>query len=121
MIPTSLLAQNVVVTRRTSTGVDALNNPIYGSPTNGNGWNVVYNSVPVRLAFSTKAINFAKEGERIVPTGVMYYNIGYYLRPEDRILYQDYNGNIIEYVVTSVVEGRMGMTIDHYEAILGLP
>jgi hypothetical protein len=121
MIPPALLNISAVVVRRTSTGVDILNNPTYGSPTNGTGWNVVYNSVPVRLAFSTKAINFKKEGERIIPTGVVYYNAGYILMPEDRILFQDPNGNLIEYVITSIVEGRMGVIIDHFEALVSLP
>jgi hypothetical protein len=73
--------------------------------------------MPVRLAFSSKLIKFAKEGERIIPTGVMYYNTDYLLKPEDRVLTTDG----IEYVATSVVEGRTGATIDHYEVVLTLP
>ena len=117
MIPSAILSQNVTIKRRTSQGVDSLNNPNYGAPTGGLGWNIIYNSVPVRLAFSTKAIRFVAEGERIIPTGTMYYNQPYILQPEDRVLTSDG----IEYVITSVVEGRMGLTVDHYEAVLGLP
>lgn len=117
MIPGSILSQTVSIKRRTSQGVDALNNPTYGQPTSGAGWNTVYNSVPVRLAFNSKAIRFVAEGERVTPNGVMYYNTGFIIKPEDRVLTTDG----IEYVVVSVVEGRMGMSISHYEAILALP
>ncbi len=117
MIPIALLNQKVTIKRRQSTGRDSLNNPDYGAPTDGLGWNTVYNEVPVRLAFSSKLIRFVPEGERITPNGVMYYNTDFKLRPEDRVLTADG----IEYTVVSVVEGRMGMTISHYEAILQLP
>jgi len=117
MLPIALLSQTVTIKRRVSTGRDSLNNPNYGNPTSGLGWSTIYNSVPVRLAFSSKAIRFVAEGERITPNGVMYYNTGFIIKPEDRVLTADG----IEYVVVSVVEGRMGTSINHYEAILALP
>jgi hypothetical protein len=117
MLPLSILNQQVTVTRRTSQGRDSLNNPIYGSPTNGDGWNIVYTCVPARLAFSTKKIQFAPEGERISPVGIVYYNAGWDIKAEDRILV-----NGIEYTVISVVEGiAFGNVVDHYEAIVQLP
>ena len=118
MIPVSLLSQSVTIKRRTSTGRDALNNPTYGTPTSGQGWTTVYNSMAVRLAFNTKQIKFAPEGERILPTGIMYYNNTYALKAEDRVLTSDG----IEYNVISVVSGiNMGGVVDHFEAILALP
>jgi hypothetical protein len=117
LIPIALLSQNVVIKRRTSQGRDSLNNPIYGTPTSGSGWNTVYNSIPVRLAFSSKLVRFAGTGERIIPNGVMYYNVGPLLQPEDRVLTPDG----IEYTIISIVEGRMGMSVSHLEAILQLP
>ena len=117
MLPIALLSQKVTIKRRVSQGRDSLNNPSYGSPTGGAGWSTVYNDVPVRLAFSSKAIRFVAEGERVTPNGVMYYNTGPVLKPEDRVLTEDG----IEYNVVSIVEGRMGATINHYEAILALP
>ena len=117
MIPIALLSQTVTIKRRTSQGVDSLNNPVYGAPTGGLGWNTIYENVPVRLAFSSKVIKFVPEGERITPNGVMYYNTDYKLKAEDRVLTTDG----IEYTVVSVVEGRMGATVSHYEAILQLP
>lgn len=118
MLPIALLSQSVAIKRRASQGVDSLNNPTYGQPTSGLGWATIYNSVPVRLAFSSKAIRFVAEGERITPNGIMYYNPGFLLMPEDRVLTTDG----IEYNVVSIVEGRStGTTVDHYEAILQLP
>lgn len=118
MLPLSILNQKVAVKRRTSQGRDSLNNPVYGSPTNGSGWNTVYDCVPARLAFSTKPIRFAPEGERISPTGIVYYNAGWDIKAEDRIL----TPNGIEYTVISVVEGiTFGSVVDHYEAIVQLP
>jgi len=117
MLPVPMLSQIVTIKRRSSTGVDSLNNPNYGAPTSGLGWATIYNGVPVRLAFSSKAVNFQQTGERVQPVGVMYYNPGYLLQAEDRVLTADG----IEYNVISVVEGRMGTVITHYEAILQLP
>lgn len=117
MIPTGVLSQTVTIKRRTSTGRDSLNNPTYGAPTSGTGWDTVYNSVPVRLAFSSKAIRFVADGERVTPQGVVYLNTGYTILPEDRIITSDG----IEYVVISVVEGRMGAVVNHLELIIGLP
>lgn len=117
MIPIALLSQQVSIRRRQSTGTDSLNNPVYGAPTTGLGWSLVYQNMPVRLAFSSKLIRFVKEGERVSPNGVMYYNTDFKLKPEDRVLTADG----IEYTVISVVEGRMGATISHYEAVLQLP
>lgn len=117
MIPSAILSQTVTIKRRTSQGADSLNNPNYGQPTSGLGWDTIYDKMPVRLAFSSKAIRFVAVGERVTPNGVMYYNTGFLIKPEDRALTDDG----IEYNVVSVVEGRMGASISHYEAILQLP
>lgn len=118
MIPTAILNQTVSISRRISTGRDSLNNPIYGTPTSGVGWNTIYNNMPVRLAFNAKPVRFAPEGERILPTGIMYYNAGFDIKAEDRVLTADG----IEYNVISVIPGMtFGSVVDHYEAILQLP
>lgn len=118
MLPIALLNQTVSIKRRMSTGRDSLNNPTYGTPTNGAGWYTVYNNMPVRLAFSSKPLKFAMEGERVTPNGIMYYNMGFDIKPEDRILTADG----IEYNVISVIPGTtFGTVIDHFEAILQLP
>jgi len=118
MLPLNILNTTVDIRRRASTGRDALNNPVYGAPTDGAGWSVVYQNIAVRLAFSSKATNFANEGERITPTGVMYYNSGPDIKPEDRVITE----TGIEYNVISVVPGyAFGKVVDHYEAVLQLP
>lgn len=118
MLPVNLLNTTVDIRRRKSTGRDALNNPTYGSPTSGAGWSTVYQNVSVRLAFSGKDVRFAPEGERILPTGVMYYNAGPDIKSEDRVLTEDG----IEYNVIGVTIGySFGKVIDHYEAVLQLP
>lgn len=118
MLPGALLNQTVTIKRRLSTGRDSLGNPIYGAPTDGLGWSTIYTNIPIRLAFSTKQVRFAPEGERILPTGVMYYNPGPLLKAEDRVLTDDG----IEYNIISVQEGvGFGAVVTHYEAILQLP
>lgn len=119
MIPPNILNTTVTVKRRNSLGRDSLNNPIYGQPTQGDGWTNVYLNMPVRLAFSGKDVRFAPEGERILPTGVMYYNKPFLLENEDRVLTQDG----IEYVVIGLTigYGPVGKVVDHYEAVLQLP
>ena len=108
----------VTVKRRASTGRDSLNNPTYGAPTGGAGWSTAYSNMPARLAFSSKAIQFAMTGERPTPNGVVYYGPDYTLQAEDRILTTDG----IEYTVVSIVTGYINnQTIDHYEAIVALP
>ena len=117
MIPSAILNQIVTIKRRVSTGTDSLGNPIYGSPTLT--WSTIYTNMLVRLAFNSKLIQFAPEGERIQPSGVMYYNPGFTIKPEDRVLTNDTQ---IEYTVISVVSGNtFGTVVDHYEAILQLP
>jgi hypothetical protein len=117
MIP-GIFNTPVTVKRRVSTGRDSLNNPTYGNPTSGSGWSTVYASMPARLAFSSKAIQFATMAERPTPNGVCYYGPDYTVLSEDRILTTDG----IEYVVTSVVPGYINNTVvDHYEALLALP
>src|SRR4051812_46729904 len=111
-IPSAILNQTVTVRRRTSTGRDALNNPNYGAPTSGVGWDTVYTKMPVKLAFSTKQVRFAPEGERILPTGVVYYNAQYLLKAEDRVITDEG----VEYNVISVQPGNIGSIISHYEA-----
>lgn len=114
----SLLNIFVTVERRTSQGRDSINNPIFGDPVSGSGWAIEYSNVPVRLAFSSKALQFAMTGERPTPAGIMYVNPSYVILAEDRIITPDN----IQYVVTSVVPGYLnGQVIDHYECILGLP
>ena len=104
--------------RRVSQGRDALNNPEYGAPTDGAGWNTIYRKVPVRLAFSSKQVRFAPEGERIIPTGVVYMNPGYDIQAEDRVLTADG----IEYNVISVLKcTAMSAVIDHLEIVCQLP
>lgn len=121
MLPPALLNQSATIIRRQSSGRDSLNNPTYGQPTSGEGWSVIYTSVLVRLAFSGKPIKFAPEGERIQPTGVVYYNPGVEIHPEDRVLVF-LGKQLIEYNVISVVPGStFGSTIDHWEAIVQLP
>ncbi len=117
MIPPALLNESVTIKRRVATGVDSLNNPVYGTPTLP--WPSVYTNMPVRLAFSSKNVRFAPEGERILPTGVMYYNPKYQLKMEDRVL----TSGGIEYVVIGLTigYGPIGKTISHFEAVLQLP
>lgn len=118
MLPANVLTDKVSVVRRTSVGRDALNNPVYGEPTDGVGWNTIYDCVPCRLAFSSKIVRFAQEGERINPTGVMYYQTDFDIRAEDRVL----TDTGIEYNVISVVPAKtFGTMVDHYEAVLQLP
>lgn len=120
MIPIALLNETITVKRRTSQGRDTLNNPNYGSPTDGLGWNTVYDCVPVRLAFGSKPVQFSTEGERLTPNGIMYYNAnaGVDIKAEDRVITQ----TGIEYNVISVVPGRqMNSVVDHWEAVLQLP
>lgn len=113
-----ILNSTVTIKRRASTGRDALNNPTYGAPTSGSGWSTVYTNMPVRLAFSTKIVNFAKEGERIQPQGVMYFGTNYTIQQEDRVLTSDNR----EYVVTGLATGYLiGTVVDHFEANLSLP
>lgn len=119
MIPPNILNSTVIVKRRNSTGRDSLNNPIYGNATDGAGWSTVYVDMPVRLAFSGKDITFAPEGERILPTGIMYFNPPFSLQNEDRVLTPDG----IEYIVIGMTigYGPVGKVIDHFEAVLQLP
>ena len=118
MLPSGLLNENVIVKRRFSQGRDSLGNPIYGTPTQGDGWTNVYEDMPVRLAFTGKDVRFAPEGERILPTGIMYFNSQYELRMEDRVLTPDG----IEYNVIGITKAfLMAGVIDHYEAVLQLP
>jgi len=111
----------VTVKRRLSIGAasrDALNNPIYGTPTSGAGWSTAYSNVPARLALSSKPIDFAKIGERITPSGVVYIPPEYTIQPEDRVLTVDG----IEYTVISVVPGYFqGTTLSHWELLIALP
>lgn len=115
---TSLFNEKVDVYRRVSTGRDALNNPVYGTPATGDGWNLIYSAIPCRLAFTDKRIEFARGGERVKPYGTMYYSEQYALLQEDRIITPDN----IQYVVSSIrIAYKSGSIIDHYEAIVELP
>jgi len=118
MIP-ALLNTLVSVKRRADSSTaprDALNNPVYGSPTDS--WTIVYASMPARLAFTQKEIQFSPMGERVLPTGVMYYGRDYHIKAEDRIVTDDG----IEYVILGVVPAfLLGGIVDHYEAQVALP
>ncbi len=113
----SLLNEKVRVMRRVSTGIDSLGNPIYGDSVTGSGWNIVYPSMPCRLAFINNKIEFAMEAERVRPTGTLYYSQDYVLLAEDRVI----TAENIQYVVTSTAIGyKTGAIIDHFEAMLDL-
>lgn len=113
-----LLNVTVQVYRRVSTGVDSLNNPVYGLPTQGTGWIIAYPSMPCRLAFTDRKVEFVTEGERVLPYGTLYYGPEYSLVQEDRVFTPDG----IEYVLTSIrVAYKTGSIVDHYEGILQLP
>lgn len=117
-LPAMLLTENVTVRRRRSVGRDSLNNPSYGPATDGAGWYTVIENFPVKLAFSGKDIKFAPEGERVLPTGIMYYNLPGDIRHEDRIL----TSNGIEYIVIGLNTAYLvGKVVDHMEANLQLP
>lgn len=118
MLPAILLTENVNIRRRRDVGRDSLNNPEYGAATDGAGWYTVLENFPVKLAFSMKGLKFAPEGERVIPTGIMYFNGPADIRQEDRIL----TSQNIEYIVIGLsIAYLMGTVIDHYEAILQLP
>jgi len=115
---TSLLNEKVDIWRRLSGSRDSLNNPVYGNPVTGTGWNKIYSAMPCRLAFTDKRISFDRGGERVKPYGTMYYSQAYALRQEDRVITQ---GNV-QYVVTSIrIAYKTGSVIDHFEAICELP
>ncbi len=123
MIP-ALLNENVTVSRRASTGRDALGNPIYGTPTSGAGWTTVYASMPCRIALTDNQIKFDHVGERVLPFGTVYYGTAYALQVEDRIITQNsqVTANSAEYVVKSIrVAYSTSQVIDHYEAVIDLP
>ena len=114
----SLLNESVDVYRRVDGGRDSLNNPTYGVPITGSGWNLVYPGMPCRLAFTDKRIEFAHGGERVKPYGTLYFSANYQLIQEDRIITPDN----IQYVVTSIrIAYKTGSVIDHYEGICELP
>jgi hypothetical protein len=118
MIPPILLNMKVNVMRRLSQGRDSLNNPVYGTPTSGDGWNLIYQNLSVRLAFSSRDVRFSPEGERILPNGIMYYNDHVELKDEDRVI----TSTGIEYVVIGVTIGYIyAGKVDHHEATLALP
>lgn len=114
----ALLNINVSVKRRADQGRDVLGNPTYGTPTSGAGWSIVYTAMPARLAFNRKQLAFAATGERVIPSGTLYFPAEYAVKVEDRILTPDN----IEYVIVGVVPGYVVQdVVDHYEAQLALP
>ncbi len=114
----SLLNEAVDVYRRVSASRDALNNPVYGTPITGVGWNLIYSAMPCRLAFTDKRIEFAHGGERVKPYGTLYFSEDFALLQEDRIITTDN----IQYVVTSIrIAYKTGSIVDHYEGIVELP
>ena len=122
MLPTSLLNQKISISRRQSTGRDSLNNPTYGQPTSGAGWNIIYTDLQARLAFSSKPIIFAKEGERITPTGIVYLNPGPKIYHEDRVLFTNYQDGTTEYTIVDVINAiGVNGQIDHLELVVQLP
>lgn len=95
---------------------DALGNPVYGKPTED--WNLVAEDVYCRLAFSSKTMVVIDTGERIQPSGKMYYGKQWNLFWNDRILTKDGR----EYYIDDVVPGyEFGQNLSHYEAVLKLP
>lgn len=114
----SLLNEKVDVYRRVAGSRDSLNNPVYGTPITGVGWNLIYRAMPSRLAFTDRRIEFASGGERVKPYGTMYFSEKYALRQEDRIITRDN----IQYIVSSIrIAYKSGAIVDHYEAICELP
>lgn len=114
----SLLNERVDVYRRVEDSRDSLNNPVYGKPVTGVGWNLIYLSMPCKLAFTDKRVQFARGGERVKPYGTVYFSQAFSLRQEDRIITRDN----IQYVVTSIRTAyKAANVIDHYEAIVELP
>ena len=117
----TLLNLNVTIKRRGDSGTvarDSLGNPIYGAPTSGSTWTTVYSSASVRLAFGRKTTVFASTGERVVPSGTMYFNTDLTILAQDRVITPDG----IEYVVVGVVPGTIvANVVDHFEAELILP
>jgi hypothetical protein len=97
---------------------DAIGNPIYGEPTSGAGWSLIYSGIKVRLAFSSKSLVFATTGERVTPAGIMYYDKSYTLKHMDRVVTSDG----IEYYIKDIVPAyKLSKSIDHYEAHIDLP
>ena len=117
MIPSFFLPDVISVSRRTSTGLDSLNNPTYGTSVSGTGWATIYTGVKCRLALSGKDVEFSPIGERIKPSGVLYTNAKYDIRNEDRIITSDN----IQYVIIGVSTARLGSVVDHYEYTIQLP
>ncbi len=117
MIP-AIYNTTVDVRRRIDVTVasrDVLNNPIYGDPV---VWGIIYSAMPARLAFSSKDMQFVSTGERITPSGIMYYQAAFTLYPQDRII----TTNGIEYVVGDITTGYLNNTIiDHFSCKLLLP
>ena len=114
----SLLNETVDIYRRIDEGRDVLGNPTYGDPVTGAGWNLVYQAVPVRLAFTANKLEFAIGGERVLPQGTMYASQNYVILSEDRVM----TSLNVQYVVTATSIGyKSGAVIDHYEYKLDLP
>ncbi len=109
----------VQIRRRVDTSVasrDALNNPVYGAPTSS--WTQVYDTMPCKFAFTSKQMTFVETGERIQPTGVMYFPADYSLFQNDRAITLDG----IEYVITDIAPAYLyGSKISHFEANVKLP
>ncbi len=115
LLPWQLLLPWINTTQAT---VDSFNNPVYGNPTSGAGWNTVYPTMPIRFAFDRKMVEFAATAERIRPVGTVYFPLPYQISQEDRFLTTDG----IEYVVVSVQTAYLtANVIDHYECIVDLP
>jgi hypothetical protein len=94
---------------------DIFNNPVYGAPAT---WTAVYSAMPCRLAFKDRGVQFAPTGERIQPTGTLYYPAEYNLYQEDRIVTADG----IEYVLTGINDAYLTpTTLSHHEGELSLP
>ena len=121
-MPPFLFTETCNVLRRTSQGRDSLNNVIYGAPTSGAGWSTIYTNMPMKLAFSSKAIQFATQGERPEPSGIVYFGPSFTLYDEDRIVTTTNPSYEVEYVVTSVVPAFMPPNVvNHWEATISLP
>jgi hypothetical protein len=119
MMP-ALFNEKFDVYRRRSDARDALNNPTYGHPVDGEGWRLVYLAMPSRLALTDKGIEFSRGGERALPNGTLYIPATYDVQLEDRVVTA--GTPTVTFVVTGVkVAYKTSKTISHYELTISLP
>jgi hypothetical protein len=115
-----LMTEKFDVYRRASQGRDALNNPSYGHPIDGDGWRLIYLAMPCRLALTDKHIEFARGGERVQPQGTMYVPATFDVREEDRVISPETPS--VTYVVVGVRKAyKTSRVVSHLELIVALP